>query len=160
MRLINSLILFNPIPAPSQLLSLFPWGPQNRTVSALVRSRLRSSIYPRGHRIIGGVAIQSTVGSDHSVVNCATAILTVGLMHRLVAWLKQRSPFGAIVDGTPLVFIKDGQWQPEVMRGMRVDPEDIMAAARSKQIASVFAIKYAVLERMGPSASSRKTSLD
>jgi uncharacterized membrane protein YcaP (DUF421 family) len=35
------------------------------------------------------------------------------------------------------------------MRGMRVDPADIMAAARTKQIDSVFAIKYAVLERNG-----------
>ena len=78
------------------------------------------------------------------------AIMTVGLMHRSVAWLKGKSPrFGAIVDGTPLVVVKDGQWQLEVMRGMRIDPEDIMAAARAKQIDSVFAIKYAVLERNG-----------
>ncbi len=100
--------------------------------------------------LIGGVAIQATLGRDHSITNCATAILTIGLMHRLVAWLKERSPrFGAIVDGTPLVLIKDGEWQLEVMRGMRVDPEDVMAAARTKQIASVLAIKYAVLERNG-----------
>ncbi len=100
--------------------------------------------------LIGGVAIQATVGRDHSVTNCAAAILAVALMHRSVAWLKQWSPrFGAIVDGTPLVLIKDGQWQMEVMRGMRIDPEDIMAAARTKQISSVFAIKYAVLERNG-----------
>jgi uncharacterized membrane protein YcaP (DUF421 family) len=100
--------------------------------------------------LIGGVALQATVGRDHSVTNCATAILAVGLMHRLVAWLKERSPrFGAIVDGTPLVLIKNGEWQLEVMRGMKVDPADIMAAARIKQIDSVFAIKYAVLERNG-----------
>jgi uncharacterized membrane protein YcaP (DUF421 family) len=100
--------------------------------------------------LIGGVALQATVGRDHSVTNCAIAILTVALMHRLVAWLKERSPrFGAIIDGTPLVLINNGEWQLEVMRGMRVDPADIMAAARTKQIDSVFAIKYAVLERNG-----------
>ena len=100
--------------------------------------------------LIGGVAIQATVGRDHSVTNCAMAIVTVGLMHRMVAWFKGKSPrFGAIIDGTPLVLVKDGQWQLEVMRGMRVDPEDVMAAARVKQIGSVFAIKYAVLERNG-----------
>ena len=100
--------------------------------------------------LIGGVALQTTVGRDHFVTNCATAILAVGLMHRLVAWPKERSPrFGAIVDGTPLVLIKNGEWQLEVMRGMKVDPADIMAAARIKQIDSVFAIKYAVLERNG-----------
>jgi len=100
--------------------------------------------------LIGGVALQATVGRDHSVTNCFTAILAIGLMHRFVAWLKDRSPrFGVIVDGTPLVLVKDGNWQLEVMRGMRLDPEDVMAAARAKQIGSVFSIKYAVLERNG-----------
>ncbi|MDB6086463.1 MAG: hypothetical protein JWN43_4344 [Gammaproteobacteria bacterium] len=100
--------------------------------------------------LIGGVAIGATVGKDHSVTNCVGAILTVGLMHRLVAWLKLRSPrFGAIVDGTPLVLLKDGEWQIEIMRGMRIDPEDVMAAARLRQVNSIFDVKYAILERNG-----------
>ena len=55
--------------------------------------------------LIGGVIILSTVGKDRSVVNCATAILTVGLMHYSVSAIKSRYPsFGAVVDGTPLLF--------------------------------------------------------
>jgi uncharacterized membrane protein YcaP (DUF421 family) len=93
--------------------------------------------------LIGGVAIQATVGRDHSMTNCAMAILAVGMMHRIVSWLKEKSPrFGVIVDGTPLVLVK-------AMRGMRVDPEDVMAAARVKSVGSVLDIKYAVLERNG-----------
>jgi uncharacterized membrane protein YcaP (DUF421 family) len=42
-----------------------------------------------------------------------------------------------------------GEWQSNVMRGMRVDPEDVMAAARAKSIGSVFDIHYAILERNG-----------
>jgi uncharacterized membrane protein YcaP (DUF421 family) len=100
--------------------------------------------------LIGGVAIGATVGRDHSVTNCATAIITIGLLHRLVAWVKEKSPrMGAILDGTPLVLLKDGYWQREVMRGMRIDPEDVMAGARSKQVKSIFDVKYAILERNG-----------
>ena len=100
--------------------------------------------------LIGGVAIAATVGRDHSVTNCATAILVVGLMHRLVSWLKGASPrAGAIIDGTPLMLIKDGAWQVETMKGMRVDPEDVMAAARAKAVGSIFDVKYAILERNG-----------
>ena len=100
--------------------------------------------------LIGGVAIAATVGQDRSVTNCATAIVAVGLMHRLVSWLKVRSPrFGAVIDGTPLVLVKNGAWQMEVMRGMRIDPEDIMAAARGKQVASIHDVEYAILERNG-----------
>jgi uncharacterized membrane protein YcaP (DUF421 family) len=100
--------------------------------------------------LIGGVAIRATTAGDHSVTNCATAIMTIGLLHRFLAWLKERSPrIGAVLDGTPLVLLKDGRWQLEVMRGMRVDPEDVMAAARSKQVRSIFDVKYAILERNG-----------
>lgn len=100
--------------------------------------------------LVGGVAIAATVGDDRSVTNCATAILAVALMHRLVSWLKGLSPrFGAIIDGTPLLLIRNGAWQLDVMRGMRIDPEDVMAAARSKSIGSVFDIHYAILERNG-----------
>lgn len=100
--------------------------------------------------LIGGVIILSTVGKDRSVVNCATAILAVGTMHRFVSFLKSAYPrFGAIVDGTPLVVIQDGVWRNEVMKGMSIDPEDVMAAARSKGVNSIFDVKYAVLERNG-----------
>jgi uncharacterized membrane protein YcaP (DUF421 family) len=101
--------------------------------------------------LIGGVAILATVGNDRSVTNCVMAILTVGLMHhRLMSWFKSVSPrIGAIVDGTPLVLIKDGEWQSAIMRGMRLDPEDVMAAGRTKGVKSIFEIKYAILERNG-----------
>jgi uncharacterized membrane protein YcaP (DUF421 family) len=100
--------------------------------------------------LIGGLIILSTVGHDRSIVNCATAILTVGLMHRLLAGIKAKFPrFGAVVDGTPLTLLKNGEWQLEVMRGMRIDREDVMAAARTKGIGSIYDVAYAILERNG-----------
>src|SRR3978361_2060513 len=59
--------------------------------------------------LVGGVVILATVGGDRSLTNCGTAILTIGLLHNLVAWTKARSTkFGVLVDGTPLVLLKDG----------------------------------------------------
>jgi uncharacterized membrane protein YcaP (DUF421 family) len=100
--------------------------------------------------LIGGVIILATVGKDRSITNCATAILAVGMMHRLVSWIKSQSPrLGAVIDGTPLVLLKDGEWQKEVMRGMRLNAEDVMAVGRSKGLTSIYQIKYAILERNG-----------
>jgi uncharacterized membrane protein YcaP (DUF421 family) len=100
--------------------------------------------------LIGGVIILATVGNDRSITNCATAILAVGMMHRLVSWIKSQSPrLGAVIDGTPLVLLKDGQWQTEVMRGMRLNAEDVMAVGRTKGLTSIYQIKYAILERNG-----------
>ena len=72
------------------------------------------------------------------------------MMHRLVSWIKSLSPrLGAVIDGTPLVLLKDGEWQSEVMRGMRLNAEDVMAVGRTKGLTSIYQIKYAILERNG-----------
>lgn len=100
--------------------------------------------------LLGGIIILATVGKDRSMTNCTIAIITVGLMHWSVSWLKAHFPaFGAVIDGTPVVLIENGHWRKDVMHGMRVDPEDVMAAARSKGLSSIFQVKYAVLERTG-----------
>ena len=100
--------------------------------------------------LMGGVIILSTVGKDRSITNCATGILTVGLMHWLVSSVKGKYPrFGAIVDGTPLTLLKKDEWQLEVMKGMRIDREDVMAAARTKGVSSIYDVAYAILERNG-----------
>ena len=100
--------------------------------------------------LMGGVIILSTVGRDRSITNCFCAVLAVGGMHRLVSGLKLHFPrFGAILDGTPLVLLRKGEWQQGVMDGMRLAPEDVMAASRTKGIRSLDDIEYAVLERNG-----------
>ena len=71
-------------------------------------------------------------------------------MHWLVSVIKGKFPrFGEIVDGTPLTLLKNGEWQLEVMRGMRIDREDVMAAARAKGVTSIYEVAYAILERNG-----------
>lgn len=100
--------------------------------------------------LMGGVIILATVGRDRSEVNCTVAVMTVGLLHRVVSWLKTKSKrFSAIIDGTPLVLLKNGEWQQEVMHGMRLAPEDVMAASRTKGIHDISKIQYAILERNG-----------
>ena len=67
--------------------------------------------------LIGGVIILSTVGDDRSGINSVCAVITVGLLHRLVSGLAQRHPkVAAAVYGIPLVVLKDGEWQLGVMQ--------------------------------------------
>jgi uncharacterized membrane protein YcaP (DUF421 family) len=100
--------------------------------------------------LVGGVIILGTVGKDRSIINCATAILTIGLMHWGVSAIKSKFPrFGAVADGTPLTLVKAGKWQIEVMNGMKIDPQDVMAAARTKGVGSIYDVAYAILERNG-----------
>ncbi len=100
--------------------------------------------------LIGGVAILATVQTDRSITNCCCAILAIGLMHRGMSAAKNRFPtLGRLVDGTPLVLLKNGEWQEEVMHGMKLDREDVSAAARTKGLRSVDQVQYAILERNG-----------
>ncbi len=100
--------------------------------------------------LIGGVIILSTVGNDRSVTNCTCAVIAVAAMHRLTSWLKLRFPtFGRWVGGTPLVLVNKGEWQQNVMDGMRLAPEDVMASARLNGLRNFEQIDYAILERNG-----------
>lgn len=100
--------------------------------------------------LIGGVAILATVGNDRSVTNCTCAIIAVGLMHRTVSMLRARYPrLGRWIDGLPMVLMRDGQWQVDAMAGLRIEPDDVMAAARARGLTSLDQIKYAVVERTG-----------
>lgn len=94
--------------------------------------------------------ILATAGDDRSEINSVCTVITVGLLHRLIGGLKHRFPrFGLLVDGTPLVLLKDGRWQTEVMDKMRVQDTDVMAAARTKGVRTLDDVAYAILERNG-----------
>ena len=111
--------------------------------------------------LMGGIIILSTVGRDRSVINCTCAVLAVGGMHRLVSGLKLRFPkFGALLDGTPLVLVRNGEWQRGIMDGMGLAPEDVMASSRTKGIRSFDKVEYAVLERNGAISVIKKEDED
>lgn len=100
--------------------------------------------------LMGGVIILSTVGSDRSLTNCTCAVITVGLLHRTVSWIKEKMPrFGAVVDGTPLMLMKHGKTMDSMMHGMQIGRADLEAAARLKGIVSLDNVDYAILERNG-----------
>src|SRR5947209_14955102 len=100
--------------------------------------------------LIGGVSIAATAGHDRSVTNCSCAVITIGLLHTIVSWAKSRSPrFGAIIDGSPVVIYKYGEWQQDAVANTRINPAEILAAARSNGAASMDDVAYAILERNG-----------
>jgi uncharacterized membrane protein YcaP (DUF421 family) len=100
--------------------------------------------------LFGGMSIQAVVADDRSATNALLGIVTIGLMHVLVAWLKTRSStFGKIVDGTPIVVVEDGHWHRDRMKRLRLHSEDVMSVAREKGLTSLDRIRYAIIERNG-----------
>ena len=100
--------------------------------------------------LMGGIIIASTMGQDRSLTNATCAVIIVGLLHRTVSYARNRWPrLGTLIDGIPLVIYKSGDWQEEIMREMRIAPDDVLAAARSKGLRGVEEIDFAILERNG-----------
>lgn len=100
--------------------------------------------------LIGGILILSTVGHDRSVTNCACAILAVGMMHRLFSTIKIRSlKFARLIDGTPIILYRNGEFQMEAMKGMKIGKEDIVMAARAHGLRNLDNVEAAILERDG-----------
>ena len=90
------------------------------------------------------------VADDRSLVNALCQILAVASAHYAIITLKKYSAtFGRLVDGTPLVLLRRGEWDLETMKNMRMQDEDVMTAAREKGLELLDQIEYAILERNG-----------
>jgi uncharacterized membrane protein YcaP (DUF421 family) len=107
--------------------------------------------------LLGGIAMQAVVGDDRSLTNALLGISSIALMHLLIATLKQRfSSLAKIIDGTPVVVVEHGKWQDERMNALRIQSQDIMAAARAQGIGKREDIELAIIERNGSVSVFRK----
>jgi uncharacterized membrane protein YcaP (DUF421 family) len=101
--------------------------------------------------IISEATQQAIVGSDSSLTSAAIAIVTLVLCDISLSLIKLRSrKVDILLEGLPLVLVRDGHPLEERMRMSRVEREDILLAARGAHgIASMDEIRYAVLEPHG-----------
>lgn len=100
--------------------------------------------------MLGGMGMQAILGADHSLTNALLGIATVVMMHVSVSTLKVWSDrFGRIVDGTPVVVYSKGQWHEDHMRHLRINRQDVLAAARTQGLGRLDQVKYVIVERNG-----------
>jgi uncharacterized membrane protein YcaP (DUF421 family) len=99
---------------------------------------------------LGGLTLTGMVGDEVSLVSAVTQILTVALCHYLLAYLRFCfDPMLQILDGTPLMLLDHNRWRTETLSKMRLQDDDVMAAAREHGIKDLAGIRTAVLESFG-----------
>lgn len=93
---------------------------------------------------------QALTSDDYSTVNAWVIIATfisldigISLLKRRFTWLDR------IMDGEPLIIVRDGVALEKRMAKERVGMDEVMEAARQNGLESLSQIKYAVLERNG-----------
>ncbi|HUS64690.1 MAG TPA: YetF domain-containing protein [Kofleriaceae bacterium] len=101
--------------------------------------------------IVSEATQQALVGDDFSLTTSFIVITTLIGCGLVLAAIKQRSNAAArLLDGLPVILIKDGVLLHDRMDKLKVDEEDIIEAAREQEgIATLEEIRYAVLERHG-----------
>ena len=101
--------------------------------------------------IISEATQNAMIGNDYSVTNGFLVILTLVGLDIVLSYMKQRFPaMERYLDGLPLVLVDQGRPLKDLMYRVRVDEQDILAAAREKHgLERMDQIKYAILETNG-----------
>lgn len=107
---------------------------------------------------LGGVTLTYMVGDEVSLTNALCQIATVAMVHFAITTLRQKMPrLARVLDGTPLVLMREGHWESRTMHNMGILDDDVMAAARDKGMKSLEQIDYAILERNGEISIIKKS---
>lgn len=94
---------------------------------------------------------QAMMGQDYSMIDCWIVVTTFVFLDVTLSLLKQKFPrLDRILEGQPLVIVREGKLIREVTEKARIDVGDVLQAARQLQgLESLEQVKWAVLERDG-----------
>lgn len=99
---------------------------------------------------MGDLIQQAVTQQDYSVTAGVLAISTFALFTVALTWVQWRFP-GArpVIQGVPLVIVRDGEMVPRAARQQRLSIDDLRASARQQGIRSIADVELAVLETDG-----------
>lgn len=100
--------------------------------------------------VVGDLIQQGVTQEDTSLVGAMLAVSTIAFWILLFSWLDFRSTrLKTVIDGIPVVVVRDGHPLEEVLRYERVPLDELLAEARGQGIANLRDVQLAVLEPDG-----------
>ncbi len=100
--------------------------------------------------MIGDLVQQGVTQNDFSVTGAILVGGTIGLMTVAVSYLSFKFPkLRPALDGEPVIVVEDGKPIDRNLRRNRITVEELAAAARQQQIATIEDVRWAVLETNG-----------
>jgi uncharacterized membrane protein YcaP (DUF421 family) len=100
--------------------------------------------------VVGDLVQQGITQSDYSLTGLVIAVGVMALLTVVVSWVSYRFPrVRPILDGEPIVIVRDGEPIEHNLRRERVTLGEVQAEARSQQIASLSEVRWAILETNG-----------
>lgn len=100
--------------------------------------------------MIGDLVQQAVTQEDYSVTGAILAVGTIGFWVMLSSYLSFRSERASnVLESPPIIVIKDGRVQREVLHTERVNEDELKESARKHGIADLREVALAVLESDG-----------
>jgi uncharacterized membrane protein YcaP (DUF421 family) len=100
--------------------------------------------------VIGDLVQQGVTQSDMSFTGLVLAVGTFALLAVAVSWLSYRfRTMRRVLEPAPLVLVEHGKAIERNMRAERLTIEDVTAAARRQQIASLEDVEWGIIEAGG-----------
>jgi uncharacterized membrane protein YcaP (DUF421 family) len=85
-----------------------------------------------------------------SLVDATLVLTTLVGWNIITTYAKRKSvKLDRMIDGVPIVLVENGHVLKDRLNETRIHEEEIMSAAREKQVERFDQIKYAILERRG-----------
>ena len=100
--------------------------------------------------MIGDLVQQGVTQNDFSVTGAVLVGSTIGLLTLAVSYLSFRFPrLRPALDGEPVIVVEDGKPIDRNLHRNRITVDELAAAARQQQIASIADVRWGVLETNG-----------
>jgi uncharacterized membrane protein YcaP (DUF421 family) len=107
---------------------------------------------------IGDLVQQGVTQNDFSVTGMFLAIGTIGLLAVLFSYLPWRfQVLRPVLEGVPIILVEEGKVVEKNVKRQRLTQEEIAAAARVQNIASLEEVRWAVLETNGQISFIKKS---
>jgi uncharacterized membrane protein YcaP (DUF421 family) len=108
---------------------------------------------------IGDLVQQGVTQNDFSVTGMLLAVGTIGLLTVFFSYLPWKfQVLRPMLEGIPVILIEDGKVIERNLKRNRLTQEEVAAAARVQQIASLAEVRWAVLETSGQISFIPKSS--
>jgi uncharacterized membrane protein YcaP (DUF421 family) len=100
--------------------------------------------------MIGDLVQQGVTQNDFSLTGMLLVGGTIGILTVLVSWSSFRFPvLRPVLDGDPVIVVQDGKPIAKNLDRNRLTLDEVRAAARQEQIATLDDVEWAVLETSG-----------
>lgn len=114
-----------------------------------LRSLSKMSSFDFAVTVAIGSVMASSVATSTPVANGALAVASLLVVQAAIARLRRRDGFENVVDNTPSLLMRDGDFIDDALARCRVTRSDVIAKLREANVLSMTDVRAVVLETTG-----------